>query len=227
MSYRSKASGARWTRILEQTEGCAVRSTAEAGADEDFVGFNVGGVGFIMRREPFFAAVHRGGADSAVQMGADVPLAPAGSGPLSAAAYFDGRLQYGDAVVPLVRLDDFLRDLFRIGRAQEGGYRPRFRAGLVARVDAFGPVASEAFRILMRRRYPGLGVEHVAFGIAGDGAIKSIPWRELRPTPRALRVFLWSHGIVACRFGGPGRVEFLIDPVDMAFPYLMSGEAEA
>ena len=189
------------------------------------MGFSVGGVGFIMRREPFFAAVHRGGSPGgpadgggAAQVCAEVP---------AAAAYFDGRLQYGDATVPLVRLDDLLRDLFRIERAPEGRGRPSFHAGLVARVDAFGPAAAEALGALMRRRFPGLGAEHVAFGIAGDGAIRPIPWRELRPTPRTLRAFLWSRGIVACRFCEAGRVEFLIDPVDMAFPYLVSGEAEA
>jgi len=202
---------------LEQTEGGALRSPTEAGADEDFVGFSVGGVGFIMRKGPFFAAVHRGGADAPPGLG----------GPLSAAAYFDARLQYGEGVVPLVRLDDFLRDLFRIDQSPDCGARPGFRAGLVARVDAFGPAAAEAFGVLVRRRFPGLGVEHVAFGIAGDGAIRSIPWRELRPAPRSMRVFLWSRGIVACRFCESGRVEFLIDPVDMAFPYLMSGEVEA
>jgi hypothetical protein len=209
---------------LERTEGRAARSPTEAGADEDFVGFNVGGVGFIMRRGPFFAAVHRG---DAVQEGAETLPVTAGAGPLPAAAYFDGRLRYGDGVVPLVRLDDLLRDLFRIEQAQEGRDQPLFRAGLVARVDAFGPAAAEAFGALVKLRFPGLGAEHVAFGIAGDGAIRPVPWRELRPTPRALRVFLWNRGIVACRFREPGRLEFLIDPVDMAFPYLMSGDGQA
>ena len=210
---------------MERTEGRAALSLTEAGTDEDFVGFSVGGVGFIMRREPFFAAVHRGGlaggtADDGgtVQAGAEAP---------PAATYFDGRLQYGDGTVPLVRLDDLLRDLFRIEQAPEGFGRPSFRAGLVARVDAFGPAAAQALGALVKRRFPGLGAEHVAFGIAGDGAIRPIPWRELRPTPPSLRAFLWSRGIVACRFCEPGKVEFLIDPVDMAFPYLMSGEAEA
>jgi len=165
-----------------------------------------------MRRVPFFAAVHRGQAAERAQ---------GGSPTAEAAGYINGFLRFNDRDIPLFRLDDLLRDIFRIPGPV------RLRAGLVARVDAFGPAAAEAFRTAALARLPGADTEYMAFGIGGDGAIRNVGWQELRPAPSSVRRFLWTRGIVACRFGEPGRIEYLIDPVDISLPALAGEGATA
>ena len=179
----------------------------EASPVDEFVGFSLGRVGFIMRRAPFFAAVHRGPAAEPARA--------------DSASYVDSLLRFNDRDVPLFSLDDLLRNIFRITEASQ------LRAGLVARVDAFGPAAAEAFRAAARDRLPGADTEYIAFGIGGDGAIRNLPWRELRPVPSSLRRFLWTRGIVACRFGGHGLIEYLIDPADICLPVLEGQGATA
>ena len=185
--------------------------SGEADGDE-FVGFSLGGLGFIMRRVPFFAAVHRG--PVAERSSGDSPKAVA-------ACYINGFLRFNDRDIPLFRLDDLLRDVFRIpGPAG-------LRAGLVARIDSFEPAAAETFRAAALARLPGADTEFIAFGIGGDGAIRNVGWKELRPAPASVRRFLWNRGIVACRFGEPGHIEYLIDPVDISLPALTVERVQA
>jgi len=190
----------------------AESSSSDAGSDE-FVGFSLGRVGFIMRRAPFFAAVHRGPASETVSRNTAVD----GGAIAGSASYVDSILRFNDRNVPLFRLDDLLGDIFRIPEPS------RLRAGLVARVDALGPVCAEAFRAAVRESLPGADLEYMAFGIGGDGVIRNMTWQELRPVPSSLRHFLWARGIVACRFGEPGRIEYLIDPADFFMPVQRSG----
>jgi hypothetical protein len=184
----------------------AQESSSIADSDE-FVGFNLGQVGFIMRRAPFFAAVHRGPSTEPVSR--------------ISGSYLDSILRFNDLDVPLFRLDDLLRDMFRIPEPS------RLRAGLVARIDAFGPACAEAFRLTVNDSLPGADTEYIAIGIGGNGAIRNMPWQELRPAPSSLRRFLWTRGIVACRFGEPGRIEYLIDPADIVLPVLAGKGASA
>lgn len=203
--------------------------TIESAAGDEFVGFNLGQVGFIMRRAPFFAAVHRepGTADAASDAaeGAGDAAGTVVEGFCAAASavavaedgtavYLDSVIRFNDRDVPLFRLDDFLRSIFRIAEPS------RLRAALVARIDAFGPACAEAFKAAARHNLGGADLEYLALGIGGNGAIRNIAWQELRPAPSSLRRFLWTRGIVACRFGEPGRIEYLIDPADLCLPVL-------
>ncbi|MBN2873813.1 MAG: hypothetical protein JXM71_01865 [Spirochaetales bacterium] len=192
-------------------------AASDPGADE-FVGFGLGSVGFVMKRSPFFAAVHRVDTGGCPDRG---PASYSGDAALAGIDFLDCSISYNDRDVPMLRLDDFLCGLFRIGES------PSIRVGLVARTDDLGPDFAALFRAAVRERLPELDADLVAFGIGGNGAIKSIPWRELRRPPGALRGFLWPRGVLACRFGEAGGVEFLIDPADIIFPTRTALEAEA
>jgi len=192
-----------------------VDDSSSIAESDEFVGFNLGQVGFIMRRAPFFAAVHRGPATEPVALPPTKGKSPvdttAGG---TSVSYVDSIIRFNDRDVPLFRLDDLLGKIFCIPEPS------RLRAGLVAKIGAFGPKCAEAFKSAVHDRLPGADTEYIALGIGGDGAIRNMPWQELRPTPMSLRRFLWTRGIVACRFGEPGHIEYLIDPADIFLPVL-------
>lgn len=246
-------------------------AASDSGMNTEFVGFDLGGVSILMKRAPFFSAVHRPASDTArtpgsaasadgavaVAMaagGADTfatddpatadpaagtpatragtaPDARDGSGALIG-PYFDTTMRFGDGYVAMVRLDDLLCDLFGI----ESLTGTALRAGLVARVDAFGTKTATCLSGIIAERFPGLDTGLIAFGISGNGAMQPVRLSSLRPMPRTIRRFLWRQGIVACRFAAVGdadalhpqdRIELLVDPIDISFPGLCPPEVNA
>ncbi len=183
---------------------------------DDFIGFSLGAVHFVMRRAPFFAAIHRGDAEGLVN---PPGIVPAANDTAVLSTFIDGFLCFNNREIPLFRFDDLLSRIFHI---TEPGH---LRSTLVARLDSFSPSSAEAFRSLIRTCLPGADEEYLAFGISGDGSLRSIPWRELRPVPHGIRQFLWNKGIIACRFGAQDQIEYLLDPADICFPYLEVHEA--
>ena len=175
---------------------------------EKFVTFHIGEAGFIMERRHFYAAIYRHQSTdlSRTDNARTVP-------------YIHEVLNFENRNLVMFNLDALLMNLFHLTDPES------IRVAIIANLEIFGDQHKEDVAGVLENNFPGCAGDALAFRISSDGAIRGIPWSELKLLPAGLRSFLAARGIAACRFVGEG-IEFVIDPAVLAFPNLSSPELE-
>jgi len=181
---------------------------ASSGAAENFVTFHIDGVGFIMERRHFYAAIYR-------RQSTDLSRS---SGSRSV-PYIHEVLNFENRQVVMFNLDELLMDLFHLNDSGT------IKVAIIAGLQIFDEGHRDSVVGMLADNFEACAGDAFAFRISSDGAIRGMDWGDLKLLPAGLRNFLSARGLMACRFVGDG-MEFVIDPGVLVFPSLSNPALE-